>query len=215
MKKTVLALTLCVAALTGGLAPSSVAVAAAPAAEQWTIGPIIRGRNHSVGMPPSLRAARDGAAFDFPVSGRGSVHYVSLDTGPLEGARRITLRYRIDAAPGARFVAQESGRPGKVGLAFHRAGDTWTAKGRYEAYRWYSPDIETLSPGVHTFSARLDDPRWVGVMRSTGANNPEGFAAALAEISAVSLTFGDEGGRGHGVYASAPARFTILDFRIY
>ncbi len=214
MKKTILALALGAATVTGTLAPAAVALAAGPAAEQWSIGPVIRGRNHSVGMPPSLRPGRDGATFDFPVRGQGSVHYVSLDTAPLQGARRITLRYRVDAAPGARFVAEETGQQGKLGLAFHRAGDNWTAKGRYEAYRWYSPGIVPLTPGVHTFSARLDDPRWIGVMRSTGANNPEAFAAALANTETVSLTFGAEDGRGHGVYATAPARFTILDFRI-
>ena len=32
---------------------------------------------------------------------------MTVPTRPLEGARRITLTYRIDAAPGTRFVPQD------------------------------------------------------------------------------------------------------------
>ena len=126
-------------------------------AEAWQIGPVIKGRNHSVGMPATLQPSRDGASFNFPQRG-GSVHYVTLNTGPLQRARSINVRYRIDARPGVQFIAGETGREGLVGLVFHRAGDTWTAKGRYEAYRWYSPEAAPLSPGIHTMSVRLDDP---------------------------------------------------------
>ena len=126
----------------------------------------------------------------------------------------MTIRYRVDALPRTRFVAQESGANGTFGLAFQRAGDNWSAKGRYETYRWYSPVIVPLEPGVHTFKARLDDPRWKAVMSTTAASNPAAFAAALAQTESVSLTFGGPGGRGHGVYATAPATFTILHFSI-
>lgn len=190
------------------------AVAANPPADAWRIGPIIKGRNYSVGMPPAMQRSSQGPTFAFPAEGNGHVHYVTLGTEPLEGARQITVRYRIDAAPGTRFVAQEDGSPGTFGLAFQRAGDNWTARGRYEAYRWYSPSAVPLSPGVHTFTARFDDPNWVGVMTSRSGTNPEGFASALANAESVSMTFGGSSGRGHGVFATAPARFTLLDFRI-
>jgi hypothetical protein len=189
------------------------AVAAQVPAEAWQIGPVIRGRNSSVGMPPTLQPSKDGPFFNFPQRD-GSVHYVSLATRPLQGARTITVRYRVDARPGVRFIANANGLEGLVGLVFHRAGDTWSAKGRYEAYRWYSPEAVPLSPGVHTMSVMLDDPNWVAVYGTKPAANPDGFAAALANTEMVSLTFGGVGGRGHGVYATGPARFTILSFDI-
>jgi len=189
-------------------------VAAQVPAKAWRIGPIIKGRNYSVGMPLSMQEGPLGPTFAFPIEGRGHVHYVSLGTGPLEGARQITVRYRIDAARGTRFVAQEDSSPGMFGFAFQRAGDNWTARGRYEAYRWYSPNTAALTPGTHTFIARLDDPAWIGVMSSKSGTNRAGFAAALADTESVSMTFGGNSGRGHGVYSTAPARFTLLDFRI-
>lgn len=195
-------------------AASAVAYAAAPPANAWQIGPVIRGKNYSVGIGGTLRESRDGPAFDFPTQGRGHIHYVTLSTGPLQGASEVVVRYRIDANRGTGFVAQEDGSPGRLGLVIHRAGDTWTAKGRYEAYRFYTPTVLDLSPGVHTFRARFDDPRWAGVLRSTSGNNPAGFAGALADTQSISLTFGGSSGRGHGVFATRPARFTILDFRI-
>lgn len=206
MRKIAAAFALSVAAVASSL------VAQVPA-EAWQIGPIIKGRNHSVGMPPTLQPTKDGPSFSFPRRG-GSVHYVSLATGPLQGARSITIRYRIDARPGVQFVADESGREGTFGLVFQRAGDTWTAKGRFEAYRWYSPEAVPLSPGVHTMTVRLDDPNWIAVYGTKAAVNPQGFAAALANTDSVSMTFGGVGGRGHGVYATGPARFTILSFNI-
>ena len=208
MKKLLIAVALSTAAIGAGV------VAAAPPAEAWQIGPVIRGKNYSVGMPATMQPARAGSTFSFPSRADGSVHYVSLRTGPLEGAQEITVKYRIDAAPGTRFVAQENGTQGKFGLAFHRRGDNWSAKGRYEAYRWYSSDFVPLTPGVHTFTARFDDPRWSGVMSSTSASNPRAFAQALADTDMVSMTFGGDSGRGHGVYATGPARFTLLDFSI-
>lgn len=206
MKKIVVAIALSAAAGT--------ALAAQVPAEGWRIGPVIKGRNYSVGMPATLQPGPQGPRFAFPGANDGHVHYVTMHSGPIEGARQITARYRIDAARGTRFVAQESGAPGTFGIALQRAGDNWSAKGRYEAYRWYSPEIVPLTPGVHTFTARLDDPRWVGVLSSNSGTNPRAFAAALADTESVSMTFGSASGRGHGVYATGPAKFTLIEFRI-
>ena len=196
-----------------GFAIAGMATAQAPA-ENWIIGPHIKGRNYSVGMPYTMEESTAGPAFNFPNARTGHVHYVTLQTGPLYGAREIVLRYRIDAARNARFIAQEDGSAGTLGLAIHRAGDNWTAKGRYEAYRWYSPSTLALSPGVHTLKVSLDDPNWRGVLSSISVTNPKGFASALVNAESVSMTFGGNSGRGHGVYATEPAKFTLLDFRI-
>ena len=107
-------------------------LAALPPAGAWEIGPSIRGRNYSVGMPTQPAPARGGGvAFDFPIAGRGQVDAMITDVGPLAGARQITMRYRIDAARGTRFVPFERpNEPATVSLYFQRRGDNWSARGR-------------------------------------------------------------------------------------
>lgn len=189
---------------------------AAPPADLWEIGPIIRGKNYSYRMPLHPEETRAGASFAIPgpTAAAGHVHYVTIPTRPLAGARAITLRYRIDAAPGTRFVPQElPNEPATLSLYFQRAGDGWTK--RQPDWRWYSPTNRTmpLRPGTHTVRIGLDED-WIAMTGPGAHANPRGFQAALAETVRVGFTFGSEGGRGHGVYATAPARFTILDFRV-
>lgn len=195
---------------------ATAAFAAGPPASQWEIGPIIRGKNYSYRMPLRPSETRAGPSFEIPGpnAADGHVHYVTVPIRPLEGARRIVLRYRIDAAPGTRFVAQESPQlPATLSLYFQRAGDGWTT--RQPDWRWYAPTNRTmpLRAGTHTVSIALDED-WIAMTGPGAHTNPRGFAAALADTQRVGFVFGSEGGRGHGVYATAPARFTILDFRV-
>jgi hypothetical protein len=196
--------------------PTAPARADGPAASQWSIGPFIRGRNYSVNMPLTMFETRDGPAFDFPYPNRasGHVHYVTVPVRSLEGAKRITLRYRIDAAPGTRFFPQERpSRQATLSLYFQRAGDRWTR--RTPHHRWYSPGnrVMPLKPGTHTVSIALDEP-WVAMMGGNAHTLPGAYRKALRQTAKVGFTFGGAGGRGHGVYASGPARFTVLDYRI-
>jgi hypothetical protein len=191
-------------------------LAAGPAASQWEIGPVIKGRNYSVNMPPTLDEGRRGPGFDFPypTAAPGHVHYVTVPVGSLEGARRITLTYRIDAARSVRFVPQETpGDTATLSLYFQRAGDRWTA--RTPHHRWYSPNgrVMPLTPGTHTISIALDEP-WIAMMGGDARSLPQAFARARAEAAEVGFVFGSAGLRGHGVYATGPARFTVLDFEI-
>ena len=71
----------------------------------------------------------------------------------------------------------------------------------------------TLAPGVHTVSIGTNE-EWNAVVAWRRSENPAGFAAALADAGSVGFVFGSSSGLGHGVYATGPARFTILDFRI-
>lgn len=209
-------------ALTAALAAAAVlAVPAlgAPPASGWEIGPIIRGKNYSVGMPLRPAPAREGWSFDFPASSRdaGHVHYVTFDPGSLTGKRRIVVRYRVDAAPGTRFVPQENPElPATVSLFVQRRGDNWTARGAYDFFRWYAPSatVRQLAPGTHEMTVSLRDPDWGSVYGKPAAANSAAFDSALANASRVGLVFGSDAGRGHGVFATAPARFTLLDFRI-
>lgn len=201
------------------VAPAAIA-AAAPGADDWEIGPVIRGKNYSVGMPAAPFPTRGGGwTFDFPAPDvdAGHVHYVTFRPGSLRGKSRIVVRYRIDAAPGARFVAKEyPDRTATVALYMQRRGDSWTAKGGYRYYRWYAPvaTMRALAPGEAEMSVRLDDPNWSSVMADRASGNRAAMAAALDDMGRIGLVFGSAGGRGHGVFATAPARFTLLSFRI-
>jgi hypothetical protein len=190
-----------------------VAVAAMPPAEAWEIGPSIRGRNYSVGMPAQPAPARGGGvAFDFPVAGSGQIDAMITNVGPLAGARQITMRYRIDAARGTRFVPDERPeQPGTVSLYFQRRGDNWSARGRYGSYRWYVPAraVIPLEPGVHTVTVRFDEP-WGNVNGVQNSQDPAGYRAALEDTARLGVAFGSSGLRSHGVYATGPARFTLL-----
>ncbi len=214
MRKTVLT-----SALAFALLAPSAAQAAPPVAAEWNIGPIIRGKNYSQGMPLRPDPSPEGWQFRFPApdAQAGHVHYVTRDMPSLRGKSRIVLRYRVDAAEGARFVPQEfPDRPATVSLFLQRRDDTWTARGRFEHYRWYAPadSVQEIAPGVHRMTVSLDDPQWISVYGRTAAENRAAFDAALADIARIGLVFGSSGGRGHGVFATAPARFTLLDFTI-
>ena len=208
------------AALALGVAATVAApvLAEVPPAHAWEIGPIIKGRNYSVGMPLQPEDTREGITFDIPnIRERyGHVHYVTFDPGSLRGARSITMRYRVDAAPGTRFVPQESTEEqAYMSLFFQRRGDSWNAKGPYEHFRWYSPSDRKipLRAGTHTVTFPLGGD-WISVYGKPSSQNPEAFRAALAQAGRVGFTFGSDSGRGHGVYATGRASFTLLDFEI-
>lgn len=198
----------------------SAALASAPPASSWEIGPIIRGKNYSVGMPLQPAPTKNGWFFDFPVGSRdaGHVHYVTFDPGSLTSASRIVVRYKVDAPRGTRFVPQEHPHlPGTVSLFLQRRGDNWSARGRYNHFRWYAPrhSVQEITPGVHEMTVRLDDPQWTAVTGGQKAGDyREAFRAALAQAGRIGLVFGSTAARGHGVFATAPARFELLSFRI-
>src|SRR5436190_5950348 len=161
------------AALAAATSLTAVAAAAMPPSGAWEIGPWVRGRNYSVGMPASPAPTREGGlAFDFPVAGRGQVDALTIAVGSLADARQITLRYRVDAAAGTRFIADESpNEPATVSLYFQQRGDNWSANGRYASYRWYSPirTVVPLAPGEHSVTVQLDEA-WTNVW---GRSNSE------------------------------------------
>ena len=202
---------------------SLVIIAAAPAlaqmppADAWEIGPWVDGRNYSEGMPAHPRPAAGGAlVFDLPIAGRGQIDAMTTAVGPLIGARQITLHYRIDAAPGTQFIADETPRePATVSFYFQRRGDNWSGSGRYESYRWYVPvrAVIPLAAGERTVTVRLDEA-WTNVYGRPNTQDPEGFAAALAETSEIGIAFGSASRRSHGVYATGPASFTLLGLKI-
>jgi hypothetical protein len=182
----------------------------------WTIGPIIRGRNYSQGMPlhPSPGPGA-GWHFDIPQA-PGSVHYVTFQHGPLTGKRRIVMRFRVDADPSARIMpATAPQMPSIVTLYFQRSGDNWSGRGRFETYRWYATfaSLTPISRGEHEIVAPLD-ANWTAVQTSSARTNPLAFRDALAEADQVGFVLGGGDGYGHGVFAAGRARILVTAFRV-
>lgn len=192
------------------------AVAGLPAPEAWEIGPVVNGRNFSVGMPARPNAGeRGGVSFEFPRRG-GEIDALTTNIGPLSGAQEITIVYRIDASRNTAFVPAETpGDVATVSIYFQQGGDTWTARGRYASYRWYVPGraVTPLAPGRHAVTVKLDEP-WTNVNGKTSTQDPAGFAQALERTASLGLAFGTSSARSHGVYATGPARFTLLALTI-
>ena len=197
----------------GDVAQAS-AAPADPAA--WTIGPIIRGRNYSEGVPLHPVPRRGGFFhIDLPRA-PGSVHYVTFSHGPLAGKRRIVMRYRVEAAPGVRLLAASDGTsPAMITLYFQRSGDTWSGRGRFESYRWYATFAThtPVLPGTYEMVAPLD-ALWTAVETSSARTNPAGFRAALADADQVGFVMGGGDGYGHGAFATGRARLVVTDFRV-
>ncbi len=194
-----------------------IATAATPPASQWTFGPVIRGKTSSPGMPtqPS-QDTRGVVTFDMPRGGRAELDAMTTPISSLDGARSITMRYRIDAAPGVSFRATDLvNEPASVSLYFQRAGDTWTGRGRYASFRWYVPvrGVMPLTRGEHTVTVRFDE-QWTNVYGQPNTTRPEEYRAALANASVIGLAFGSSSARSHGIVVTGAARFTLLDLEI-
>ena len=188
-----------------------------PVTGVWEIGPIIDGKSVSKGTPPYASKGLDGYSFEipYPDGAAGHVHQVTKAADGLADATSITLRYRIEAAPGTVIEPVTApGSPSMLSLFFQRRGDDWSAKGPYEAYRWYSPVFDApLTPGDHEITVSLN-ANWTAVLTSSRDSNMAAFAAALNDAERVGFVLGGGTGRAHGVYATGPARFVILDFQI-
>ncbi|MFL6751747.1 MAG: hypothetical protein ACJ8FL_00740 [Sphingomicrobium sp.] len=195
---------------------ATASAAAPPDASAWTIGPVTPRGNHSRGVPlhPTPGPGR-GWHIDLPGPG-GNVNYVTFHHGSLAGKSRIVMRYRIEAAPGARVVPRTApGAPSVITLYFQRRGDNWSGRGPFEAFRWYATfaSQSPISAGEHVMVAPLSG-NWTAVIRSSARTNPMAFREALAEADQVGFVLGGGDGYGHGVFATGPARLVVTDFRI-
>jgi hypothetical protein len=216
LRSAAVALALLPACGNGGAAAGA-PVGASPAdAAAWEIGPIIRGRDYSQGMPLHPTPRRQGGwQIDLPQP-PGSVHYVTFRHGSLAGKSRIVLRYRVEAAPGVRIVpATAPALPSIVTLYFQRAGDDWSGRGAFEAYRWYATfaSQSPIAPGDHLLVAPLDG-NWTAVERSSARTNPAAFRDSVAHADRVGFVLGGGDGYGHGVFATGRARLVVTQFRV-
>lgn len=194
---------------------TSAATAAPPPPDAWLIGPIIKGRNYSSGMPAHPTPRRDGSwHIDIPEA-PGSVHYVTFRHGSLEGKKRIIFRYRLQTAGGARVVARTApNTPGIITPYFQRAGDNWSGRRQFEAYRWYATfATQTLASGEHEMIVPLD-ANWTAVEKSSASSNPLAFRAAVSGANQVGFVLGGGDGYGHGAQATGPAKLVVTEFRV-
>lgn len=182
----------------------------------WVIGPIIHGRSYSRGMPLAPTPRRGGGwQVELPQP-PASLHAVTFRHGSLEGRKRIVMHYRIEADPGVRILPRTApGSPSIVTLFFQRSGDDWSARGPFEAYRWYATfaSQSPITPGDHVMVASLAG-NWTAVERSTARTNPIAFRDAVAGADQVGLVLGGGDGFGHGVFATGRARLIVTSFRV-
>ena len=161
---------------------------------------------YSPGMPDRPTMQGDGWHFDFPTDPASHVHYVQWFKPP-SPVGALTARFTVT---GSGFVPQEfPDRAATVSLLLQRRGDDWTARGAMQSYRWYSSEVVTLAAGEFELTVPLDVAFWGDV---NGFKDPVAFAATLADLDNIGLVFGSAGGRGHGVYATEPARFAFSSF---
>ena len=181
-------------------------------ASSWEIGPVIDGENYSKNMPLHPTQTPEGWTFNFPLEG-GTVNYVTTKFGSLSGKRHIVVKYRVETDPLVEIWATSYG-PGGLSLGptlyFQDENDNWNT----ETKRWWATKYTPfdIKAGEYTLDVPLDGS-WTSV---TGAANGDAvaFAKAVQNAERVGFTFGGGTGYGHGVFASGPARFTLLSFVI-
>lgn len=213
--RTVAMLSLALVITGGGASTSARSQTTFTSEAGWVIGPIIRGRNYSRGMPLyPTPGPRGSFHIDLPEAPR-SVHYVTFPHGSLAGKRRIVIRYRVEAAPGVRIVPRNFPQwIARITPYFQRRGDNWGGKGRFETYRWFATFASpTLVPGEHQIVAPLN-ANWTAIETSSARSAPDAFAQALEEADQVGFVLGGGDGFGHGAYATGRARLTITSFRV-
>ncbi len=212
-----IALTLAAPGATWTSSPARAAAAAyQPHASEWTIGPIVRGRIRSHGMPlHPTPGPRGSFHIDLPQA-PGSVHYVTFPHGSLAGKRRIVMRYRVVTAPGVRILPRTVPTlPSMITLYFQRGGDNWSARGPFETFRWYATFAtkSPITPGEHVMVAPLN-ANWTAILRSSARTEPAAFRDAIVNADQVGFVLGGGDGYGHGVHATGPARLIVTDFRV-
>lgn len=173
----------------------------------WHIGPTINGRNLSRGMPSRPTKLGSGWYFDFPTDPNSHVHYVqNFSAAPRNGVR-ITFRVEGEAD----FIPQEAPHlQAIISIQLQRKGDNWSGRDKYNYYRVFSQPIP-LTPGTHTLDAPFNG-KWIAVH---GSAMDYDVLLAAEHLDNVGILFGSSGGYGHGVYATAPARFILESYEEY
>jgi hypothetical protein len=179
----------------------------------WEIGPIIDGKNSSIGLPEHPTALEDG--WGFVMTPDAEPHYVTARYGTLQGKSRIRMVYRLEIGDDSHVYPRCCmNEQGMVTLYFQKAGDDWNTDGG----RWWATFAsQPVTPGVHEIVAPLND-NWTSVIKKTAQTAPADFAAAKLKADRIGFTFGggssQDSGYGHGVRSTGPGVFTVLSFAV-
>ena len=190
--------------------PGDPMVSALMVASNWEIGPIIDGKNYSIGMPLRPTQTNDGWAIDFPLQG-GSVHYVTFKYGSLGNKSRIIMRYRIEADASVKFLPKCC--PELLGIGptmyFQQKNDDWNREGG----RWFATFNAPwpIVSGEFELSIPLNG-NWTSVYTWSAQSNSVDFNTAKVNSERIGFTFGGGDGYGHGVYATGQARLVVTSF---
>lgn len=156
--------------------------------------------------------------------------------GPLMGMSQIHMILEAEYTDGAELLAVPEENPAnhflaRITIYFQEEGDPWTGADQYEGFRWYYDVDIYVKPGVTEIIAPLNSLSWGATQFSTNnpadkggtdANgnrlpeyNPTAFQAAKAKCCCVGWGLGgDEIGRIHGAFATAPIKLTVTKFEV-
>lgn len=177
----------------------------------WEIGPVINGRNRSLGLPLASSAK---GGWGFAISQRAEPHYVTFRHGSLRGKKEIRMRFLVDGPAGAIIHGAKcpTASPSAVTLYFQQAGDNWATDGG----RWWATfaSAQLSRPtGEMEIVAPLNG-RWTSVIRMDAENSRGEFEMAKARADRVGFTFANCEGFGHGARATVPVRFVVTRFQV-
>jgi hypothetical protein len=184
----------------------------APLSANWQLGPIINGKNYSVGTDWYPATGN----FTWPVAQKGlpreqtpGPHYL---TKPCSGIQGRSIRVSYTVTGDGKFFGSVGGQSDFVYLCvFFRVipGDNW---GGIDGFRWWSETQFPITPGSHTIEVALSHPAWVSVM---GKGTPDLFTNAMMTAGEIGVTFGNDEGRGHGVSSeTGNSAFVLESFEV-
>lgn len=174
----------------------------------WSVGPDVRGRNYSHGV--SIERSSTRGLWQTTITPGAELDGVTAPRGPISGV--IKLRYRV-SGDGLRASEAPAATP-ILSIFIQRAGDNWSARGRYSTYRWYSTTPLPLTPGVHSVAVSLTPDQWHSVTGAGAKDLPREFYAALSSPGLIGVGFGSWDGRMHGVRSISPVRFEMIAFEV-
>jgi hypothetical protein len=183
----------------------------AAAAQGWEI-------RYSTGVSLTAHVEGQEFSFDFPRS-PGSVNYVTKPETLAAGVA-ASATFTITTAGDPVFDYHTAANntcdsPATVRLFLQRQGDNLSGAGQYEFYRWWANAGTVLKEGTFTVSVPLQPSLWTSVFGKKGDANPRAFAAAIADLGNVGVTFGGGCFYGHGVrILNGRAVFTMNRFAV-
>lgn len=168
------------------------------------------------GSDVTLAAGSEGAwFFDFPVA-PGSVHYIQTPFATADVLHSVTITFKVESTDPV-YACDDTTDPGPatVHLFFEQQndGDLNAPDGRWWAasseYTLGSQDGQTIS-----YTIPFTPGYWSNVEGQQGIEYPQAFAASLANIGWVGMTFGGQNEYGHGVHlTSGSAKYILINYQ--